>query len=160
MFGRCHRLVLSVAQRIVRDPGESEDVVQNVFLDVYRAVEKLDPAKGNAKIWILQYANHGAINRRQYLNAKRFYKKEDISELGTVEAGPSSMLGKLNVEETKLLPRHGLTTLSNAPHRVIELASYDGFSMKEIAAKTREPLYNVRHHYYRGLEKLCSFLQQ
>jgi RNA polymerase sigma-70 factor (ECF subfamily) len=159
LFDRYHRLVLSVALRIVRDPGESEDVVQNVFLDVYRAVEKFDPAKGNTKIWILQYAYHRAINRRQYLNARRFYTQEDISDLGTVEAGPSSMLGKLNVEETKLLLRNGLATLSTSQRRVIELACYDGFSMKEIAAKTGEPLHNVRHHYYRGLEKLRGFVK-
>jgi len=41
---------------------------------------------------------------------------------------------------------------------VVELASYNGLSMKEIANKTGDSLSNVRHHYYRGLQKLRSFV--
>jgi RNA polymerase sigma-70 factor, ECF subfamily len=158
LFDRYHRLVLSVALRIVRDPGESEDVVQNVFLDVYRAVAQFDPAKGAAKTWILQYAYHRAINRRQYLNARSFYKQEDISDFAPTIPGPGSVFSALTADDTKLLLRKGLRTLSYPQRRVIELASYDGFSMKEISEKTGEPLHNVRHHYYRGLEKLRSFV--
>jgi RNA polymerase sigma-70 factor (ECF subfamily) len=47
LFDRYQKLVLSIALRIVRDPGEAEDVTQTVFLDVYRAVAQFDPGKGN-----------------------------------------------------------------------------------------------------------------
>jgi hypothetical protein len=56
LFDRYHRLVFDVALRIVRDPGEAEEVVQNVFLDVYRAMANFDSKKGILKVWLLQPA--------------------------------------------------------------------------------------------------------
>ena len=51
LFDRYHRLVFDVALRIVRDPGEAEDVVQRVFLDVFRAMANFDSRKGILKVW-------------------------------------------------------------------------------------------------------------
>ena len=73
LFDRYQKLVLSIALKIVRDPGEAEDVTQTVFLDIYRAVAQFDPGKGNTKVWLMQYAYHRAINRRQHLNGREFY---------------------------------------------------------------------------------------
>jgi len=56
--------------------------------------------------------------------------------------------------------QQGLATLGKLQKQVIELASYEGLSMKEIADKTGDSLSNVRHHYYRGLQKLRSFITQ
>jgi hypothetical protein len=66
LFDRYHRLVFDVAFRIVRDPGEAEEVVQTVFLDIYRAVANFDARKGIPKVWILQYAYHRALHRKRH----------------------------------------------------------------------------------------------
>src|SRR5258708_2947574 len=50
LFDRYHRLVLKVALSIVRDSGEAQDVVQEVFLQVYRTVVRFDPARGSSKM--------------------------------------------------------------------------------------------------------------
>src|SRR5262245_11829038 len=63
LFDRYHRLVFSIALRIVRDEGEAEDVTQIVFLDVFRAAAQFDGSKGTCKVWLLQYAYHRAISR-------------------------------------------------------------------------------------------------
>src|ERR1700730_3533616 len=73
LFDRYHRLVLKVALRILRDSGEAEDVMQNVFMEIYRVAAHFDPAKGRTKVWILQYAYHRSFNRRHYLNLRGFY---------------------------------------------------------------------------------------
>ena len=159
LFDRYHRLVFSVAQKIVRDSGEAEDVTQNVFLDIFRAMAQFDPSKGTTKVWILQYAYHRAISRKQYLNARSFYNQES-SDVESVPIRADSVPGNFAPGELKQLLREGLATLSAAQKRVIELASYEGFSMQEIAEKTGESLVNVRHHYYRGLRKLHSFIEQ
>src|SRR6266481_4636134 len=67
LFDRYHRLVLVTALKIVRDAGEAEEVTQNVFFEIYRVAEKFDPARGSLKVWLLQYAYHRSINRRNYL---------------------------------------------------------------------------------------------
>jgi RNA polymerase sigma-70 factor (ECF subfamily) len=158
LFDRYHRLVLSIALKIVRDPGEAEDVMQSVFLEIFRAVAQFDPAKGTTKVWILQYAYHRAINRRQYLSARSFYHQTNLEDVENRLPETTSTLGSLTQDELKHLLRQGLATLSGAQKRVIELASSNGLSMKEIAGKTGESLVNVRHHYYRGLQKLRAFV--
>jgi RNA polymerase sigma-70 factor, ECF subfamily len=159
LFDRYHRLVLSIALRIVRDPGEAEDVTQSVFLEIFRSVAQFDPAKGTTKVWILQYAYHRAINRRQHLNVRKFYDQTSMDEAETRLTETAPALGGLTAYELKHLLRQGLATLSGAQKRVVELISYDGLSMQEIADKTGDTLVNVRHHYYRGLQKLRSFIR-
>lgn len=158
LFKRYCRLVFSIAVRALRDRGEAEDVMQNVFLEIFRSVAQFDPAKGSTKMWILQYAYHRAINRKQYLNARSHYSQVSIEETEPpVQAGGFSPSRYTNVELKRLI-KQGLATLGNPQRHVIELATYDGLSMKEIADKTGESLSNVRHHYYRGLNKLRSFV--
>jgi RNA polymerase sigma-70 factor (ECF subfamily) len=155
---RYHRLILSIALKIVRDPGEAEDIMQNVFLEIFRSVAQFDPAKGTTKVWILQYAYHRAINRKQHLNARKFYDQANLEEVETHLPETPTPLGKFSHHELTYLLRQGLATLSGPQKQVVELASYNGLSMKEIADKMGDSLSNVRHHYYRGLQKLRSFV--
>lgn len=154
LFDRYHRLVLSIALKIVRDRGEAEDVMQNVFLEVFRAAAQFDSAKGTTKTWLLQYAYHRSLNRRQQLAARQFYQGNNIEDVETRASETGQLLGRLSHPELKQLVRQGLATLSPQQRQVVELASYDGLSMSEIAQKTGESLSNVRHYYYRGLKKL------
>ena len=160
LFDRYYRLVLSIALKIVRDPGEAEDVMQTVFLEIFRSAAQFDPAKGTTKVWILQYAYHRAINRKQHLNARKFYSQTDLEEVETRVPETAPTLGRFTQPELKHLLQQGLKTLNGPQKHVVELASYDGLSMKEIADKTGDTLSNVRHHYYRGLQKLRSFVGQ
>lgn len=158
LFDRYHRLVLSIALKIVRDAGEAEDVMQNVFLEIFRSVAQFDPSKGTTKTWLLQYAYHRSINRRQQLNSRHFYRQDDIADVDTRLGETGSSIGNLSHHELKHLLRQGLATLNGQQRKVLELASFDGLSMNEIAAKTGESVSNVRHYYYRGLKKLRTFI--
>jgi RNA polymerase sigma-70 factor (ECF subfamily) len=159
LFDRYQKLVLSIALKIVRDPGEAEDVTQTVFLDIYRAVAQFDPRKGNTKVWLMQYAYHRAINRRQQLQGREFYKNTELheEELGTRPVEAHATFG-LSSPETKELVRQSMAALSDAQKSVIEMACYEGLSMREIAERTGDSFVNVRHHYYRGLQKLRSLI--
>jgi RNA polymerase sigma-70 factor (ECF subfamily) len=158
LFDRYQRLVFSIALKIVRDRGEAEDVTQNVFLEIYRSVAQFDPEKGTLKVWLLQFAYHRAFNRKQYLNTRSFYNQESAEEMDPFSHVEFLTSGKYAPAELRLLLDEGLASLGESQKRVIELASYDGLSMQEIADKTGNSLSNVRHHYYRGLEKLRSFM--
>jgi RNA polymerase sigma-70 factor, ECF subfamily len=157
LFDRYQRLVFSIALKIVRDRGEAEDVTQTVFLEIYRSVAQFDPAKGTLKIWLLQFAYHRAFNRKQHLNIRNFYSQESPQDVDSF-AFAESTSGKYAPAELQRLMQEGLASLGESQKRVIELASYDGLSMKEIADKTGNTLSNVRHHYYRGLKQLRSFM--
>jgi len=155
LFDRYQKLVLSIALRIVRDPGEAEDVTQTVFLDIYRAVAQFDSRKGNTKVWLMQYAYHRAFNRRQHLQGREFYKDTEEVDARPVEV--RATFG-LSAPETKALVRQSMDALSDEQKSVIEMACYEGLSMREIAERTGDSFVNVRHHYYRGLQKLRSFI--
>jgi RNA polymerase sigma-70 factor, ECF subfamily len=159
LFERYHRLVFSIALKIVRDRSEAEDVTQNVFLEIYSSVAQFDPGKGTLKVWLLQYAYHRAFNWKGYLNRRNFYNQEGIEELGPFY-DEFFTAGKYAPGELQRLLQQGLASLGVPQKRVIELANYEGLSMKEIANKTGDSLSNVRHHYYRGLQKLRSFITQ
>jgi RNA polymerase sigma-70 factor, ECF subfamily len=159
LVGRYHRLVYSIVLRIVRDRQEAEDVMQNVFLDIFRAVERFDPAKGSTKVWLLGYAYHRAINRRRHLISRKFYQQESIEETDYTRFSNSWFIGYTRCE-LRMLLEQGLSTLRAKEKRVIELVSFEGFSMKEVAEKTGETLVNVRHRYYRGLQKLRKFVER
>jgi len=159
LFDRYQKLVLSIALKIVRDPGEAEDVTQIVFLDFYRSVAQFDPCKGSTKAWLMQYAYHRAINRRQHLQGREFYRNTELEdeELGPRPAAAHATFG-LSSPETRMLVRQGMAALSGKQKSVIEMACYDGLSMREIAERTGDSFVNVRHHYYRGLQKLRSLI--
>ena len=159
LFDRYQKLVLSIALKIVRDPGEAEDVTQTVFLDVYRAVAQFDPGKGNTKVWLMQYAYHRAISRRQHLQGREFYKNTELveEEVDTRPVEAHATFG-LSSPETKTLVRQSMSALSDMQRSVIEMASYEGLTMREIADRTGDSFVNVRHHYYRGIKKLRSLI--
>lgn len=160
LFDRFYRLVLKIALRILRDPGEAEDLMQDVFLEIFNKAAQFDAAKGSAKTWILQYAYHRSLSRRQYLALRSFYDRQEITELEIAEPAPSNVSWRgLSFADWRRVIEQGLATLKVKQRRTLELACFDGLLLSEIAESTKESLANVRHHYYRGLEGLRTFLQ-
>ena len=158
LFDRYHRLVLHVALKILHDVGEAEDVMQIVFMEIYKLAAQFDAARGSAKTWILRCAHHRSINRRKHLLRHKFYDSDDVAALADVlPAFDPSIIAS---HEARQLVEHGFQGLNGIQRRVIELAYFEGLTLKEIADETGESLGNVRHHYYRGLERLRETLNE
>jgi RNA polymerase sigma-70 factor (ECF subfamily) len=159
LFDRFHRLVLKVALSIVRDPGEAEDVMQDVFFEIFNKAGQFDPAKGSAKTWVLQYAYHRSLSRRQYLALRGFYDRRQMTESEVAESNSIQVFWRgLTFQEWRRVIEQGLATLNENQRRTLALV-FEGLLLSEIAARTKETLANVRHHYYRGLEGLRTFLR-
>jgi RNA polymerase sigma-70 factor (ECF subfamily) len=157
LFDRYHGLVFGVASRILRDNGEAEDIVQAVFLEIFQSAAQYDRLRGSARIWILQYAYHRSFNRRRYLILRGFYERTDASELPR-EYPPTSYGESLERVETVQTLQEAFRHLTEAQRHTLELAFYEGLTMREIEQRTGWSVDNVKHHYYRGLEKLRSIL--
>jgi RNA polymerase sigma-70 factor (ECF subfamily) len=157
LFDRYHRLVMKVAIRVLRDAGEAEDLMQSVFLEIFRSASQFDPAKGSTKVWMLQCAYHRGFNRRQYLNLRGIYLRPEYGASPRKET-PLGQPGSLDAMESAHAIKQALGHLNKAQRTALELAYYEGLTMHEIAERTGESFDNVRHHYYRGLEKLRSIL--
>jgi RNA polymerase sigma factor (sigma-70 family) len=91
LFARYSRLVLSVARGVVRDPGEAEDVVQEVFFYLYKKSNLFDGSKGSVKNWILQIALHRALDRKSHLARRGFYAGTELESLDDTLAGETDL---------------------------------------------------------------------
>jgi RNA polymerase sigma-70 factor (ECF subfamily) len=146
---------------ILRDPAEAEDVMQDVFFEIFNKAARFDPAKGSAKTWVLQYAYHRSLSRRQYLALRRFYDRRQIDEREVLEFNSLDVSWRgLTFKEWRRVIEQGLATLNEKQRRTVELVCFDGLLLNEVAERTGESLPNVRHHYYRGLEGLRKFLKR
>jgi RNA polymerase sigma-70 factor, ECF subfamily len=160
LFERYHRLVLSIALRIVRDRGEADDVAQRVFLEIYGSVAQFDCVKGNFRLWLLQYAYHVSFTRKEYLNARTFYSELSIEELDGFSNCAFFTSRQFAPKELQRFLREGLASLGKPQRRAIKLATYEGLSMADISEKTGETLSTVQRHYYLGLQRLRSVMNQ
>jgi RNA polymerase sigma factor (sigma-70 family) len=75
LFHRFSRLLLGIARRVLQDNNEAEDLVQDVFLFLFYKGKTFDPAKGQARSWLMQVTYHRAYDRRRYLTTRSFYDR-------------------------------------------------------------------------------------
>jgi RNA polymerase sigma-70 factor (ECF subfamily) len=156
LFQRYARLTRGLVARILRDPAEAEDLVQDLFIFLQRKCAIFDSSKSSARSWIIQMTYHRAIERRRYLTTRQFYSR------GTDDAARSRVVGvptnECDYSAETVFGRNGLTqafdSLSEDQRETLRLYFFEGYTLAEIAVKFGQPHANVRHHYYRGLEKL------
>ena len=156
LFQRYERVIRSVATRILRNTAEAQDLVQDLFIFIQRKCSIFDSSKSSARSWIIQMAYHRSIERRRYLTSRHFYVHEEI------EASEGLRFGVPTVESDYcpdvVFGRNGLQkvvcALSENQRETIRLFFFEGYTLREISEKLRQPLGNVRGHYYRGLDKL------
>jgi RNA polymerase sigma-70 factor, ECF subfamily len=153
LFDRHHRLVLTIALRILHDAGEAQEVTQNIFFELYRTAGRFDVHRGTLKVWLLQFAYHRSINRRNYLVLRQFYNRPDLDEVMEWEASAHSA-PRVPIPELKQLAEELLSTLNDVQRRTIERVIFEGLTLREVAEQTGESYSAVRNHYYRGLQHL------
>ncbi len=158
LFDRHHRLVFNVASKILRDRTEAEDLMQDVFIEVFRDAYKFDVTRGTFKTWLLQYAYHRSLNRRKYLATRGLY---DISSARAASAEPASAQfgrSRMTPVDWSAALKAGMRRLNPRERQTIELACFQGLLLREVADQLKVSLPNVRNHYYRGLKKLRVML--
>ncbi len=160
LLDRYGKLVLSIASKIVRDTGEAEEVVQEVFVDLCRTAAQFDAAKGTAKLWIIRTAYRRSLNKRRQLNNHHFYAQCDPAESsGSQIADSRSLLPSLNVPESRRLVEQGLASIDGAQRRVLELVFFEGLTLRDVAERTGDSIESVRHRYYRGMHRMREVLR-
>ena len=163
LFRRYARLVRSVGLRILRDEGEADDVVQEVFLYIHKRSEVFDAAKGSARSWIVQIAYTQALVRKRHLKVRRYYSSVDIEEVDVTDLAantesdyhqtPEGVFGRVGWKQIGEM-------LTADQRETIRLHFFEGYTLEEISMKLKQSHGNVRHHYYRSLEKLRGRLSR
>jgi RNA polymerase sigma-70 factor, ECF subfamily len=160
LFHRYSRLVFSIGCRILKDEGEAEDLVQEIFLRLRIEQAYFNPAKGSGRTWLVQMFYRRAFDRRGYLSRRHFYSGTDL------EKHTNALVGARNLEKDvieRLTAQQLLSAFDQLTDRqklTLELFFLEGLKLTEIAKRIDEDVSNVRHHYYRGLERLKQVAQE
>src|SRR5580704_5655728 len=154
LFRRYGRLVMGIAFRTLRDHGEAEDTVQDTFLYIYRRAVLFDARKGTVKAWIVQVAFHRSLDKKSYLARRGFYLGTEIDSTDDTLSGNTDLDREVGGRLNRAKLEEAFAELPQEQRRTLELFFFEGMDMREIAGKLSESVGNVRHYYYRGLERL------
>jgi RNA polymerase sigma-70 factor, ECF subfamily len=154
LFDRYAQLLYRVVYRVVDDHGEAEELVQEVFLRLFERAVQFNPTKGAAKPWMVRVAYNRALDRRTYLARRRFRAGTNLDLVAESIRGDVDLEEEFAAKSHRAQVEQAFEDLPARQRTVLQLYFFEGLELKEIAEKMDETLANVRHYYYRGLERL------
>jgi RNA polymerase sigma-70 factor, ECF subfamily len=162
LFSRYARLVWTIAHRILRNSEEADDLLQDLFLLVRRRASVFDSSKGTVRSLLIQMCYQRAFSRRRDLARRHFYRSAEITE-NTAFAKPCLSVpfydDSLEARFGKTALQRALEDLTVEQRETLRLCFFEGHTLEEAAVELGQSYGNVRHHYYRGLEKLRKHLK-
>ena len=152
LYDRYSRLVYSIALRVVRNASAAEDILHDVFLQLWQSPERFDAARGNLPAWMAVITRNRAIDRLR--QQRTTLDPEETILMSPVDLGSdverNSVVGKV---------RDLLMGMPEPQRRAMELAFFDGKTHAEIAATMNEPLGTVKTRIRSALAAIRKALQ-
>ena len=158
IYDATNRLVFGLILRVVLDRATAEEVVLDVYTQVWRQASTYDTNRGVPLAWIMTIARSRAIDRVR-AGRQDQQRREPLDAIGEVSAAGVSPEDASVYSERRRLVRTALETLSPEQREVIELAYYSGLSHSEIAVKLGQPLGTVKTRTRLGMMKLRDMLR-
>jgi RNA polymerase sigma-70 factor (ECF subfamily) len=145
----------------LRDETEAEDLVQEVFFYIHKKSAVFDSSKGSARSWIVQVCYTQALLRRRRLKSQGFYASV-IADKSQEPESTANSAAEYDQTVEGLFGRNGwrdaLEALTSDQRETLRLHFFEGYTFSEIAAKLGQSYASIRHHHYRGLDKLRRHL--
>jgi RNA polymerase sigma factor (sigma-70 family) len=159
LYRRFGRPCYSLARRICCDGGLAEEVVQEVFLTLWRDPRRFDPARGRFATWLLTLVHHKAVDTVRRESTRR------QGMVAVAEAGgewlPTTQPGADQAAMTRVAAgqvRAALQQLPDEQRQVLVQAYFGGHTQREIAALTGLPLGTVKSRMFAGVRRLRTLL--
>ena len=158
LYDRYSRPAFSLALRILGDRTHAEDVVQEVFLAVWRDASRFDATRGGFSSYLLSMVHHKAVDAvRREEGMRRRRSNLEILEAG--EPGPASVEDEVWTTLRGERVREALAQIPDAQRQALELAYFGGHTQREIAALTSTPLGTVKTRMLAGMRRLRDLLE-
>jgi RNA polymerase sigma-70 factor, ECF subfamily len=149
LYDRYSGLVYSEASRILRDKGAAEEILQDIFYQVWRTAEKFDPQRGSLPGWLVVVTRNRAISK---LRRRSAGSDDELNE--NAVACPLNLESAASQNQLLGRVRGAMESLPEGQREAIELAYFEGMTHSEIASKTGEALGTVKTRIRSALEVL------
>ena len=159
-------VLFSAAYQVLNDPAEAEDVLQDVFVQIWDKAHLYDRSRGKPLTWALTLTRNKSIDRLRSAQRRHRLKDEVEKETAVIEqrgAGGAQAGGdsveRVYSREMNTLVRNAVLQLSNEQRQAIEMAFFGGLTQNEIAQRLDEPLGTVKARIRRGMIKLKDLIE-
>lgn len=158
LYGRYARPCSALARRILGEPGLAQDVVQEVFLALWRDPSKFDPSRGSFASWLLAMTHHKAVDAvRREENLRKRRTSADVLEFTESDAPGVDDAVWENVRGERV--REALNRLPPVQREALLLGYFGGYTQREIAGITSTPLGTVKTRMLAGMRRLRESLE-
>jgi RNA polymerase sigma-70 factor, ECF subfamily len=158
LYDRHSRIVYALVLRILQQASTAEEVVQDVFLQLWRNASQYQTARGAFVPWLLTLARNRALDHLRLKSERQRRREDQTEELPSISAAPEyekALDEKRRAERVRSL----MGALTPQQKKAIEMAYFEGLSHSEIAAALKEPLGTVKSWIRNGLLRLKEGLQ-
>jgi RNA polymerase sigma-70 factor (ECF subfamily) len=156
-YVRYNRLAFSLILRIVGDPADAEDVITDVFWQVWQQAPKFDAKRGKPVAWLLTIARSRAIDCLRSSN--RHQVKADLLGLQELRSATVTEPDSFVAADKRRAVREALETLPEQQRLLLEMAYFQGMSHTEIAGSLGQPLGTVKDRIRTGMAHLRQRLK-
>jgi RNA polymerase sigma-70 factor (ECF subfamily) len=159
LYDRYAKLVSALANRIVRNPADSEDVVQETFLQAWQQARRFDSGRGSVEAWLLTIARTRALDRVRR-TAVRTRHEDALTRLARRRPAAAWVPDRdsIRAEKGREL-RRGLAALPAHERIAVELSFYQGLTHVEIADVLSQPLGTIKTRIRLGIQKMRDGMQ-
>ena len=158
LYDRHSPMVLAVCRRVLGDAGDAEDVLTDVFFEVWTRGDRFDAARGCALTYLMTLARSRAIDRRRS-RAVRSPGTSNQPELANEATPGPNPLQSTDLNEQRQIIRAALDQLDPVQRTAVECSFYEGLSHSEIAEKLQRPLGTIKTYIRQGLIRLRQSLR-
>jgi RNA polymerase sigma-70 factor (ECF subfamily) len=152
LYDRYSGLVFSEANRILRDHSSAEEILQDLFYQIWQTASRFDPRRGSLPGWLIVVARNRAISKLRRKSGKAEELPENAVDL-RADLATSSTQNLLLEKVCRVL-----SGLPDGQRAAIEFAYFEGMSHSEIAEKTGEPLGTIKTRIRSAMETLKKVL--
>lgn len=155
LYDRYHSILLGLLLRILHSRVEAEDVLQEVFLQIWQRAANFDETRGRAFTWMVTLARSRAIDRLRSLDSRQ---RADNTALRDAAESISDASDDAYQAEQRAIVGAALAEIPEEQRRALLLAYFEGLTQSEIAARLNQPLGTIKTRMRSGLSKLRDLL--